>query len=162
MEHWKKPGGLQMGTSIFCWACKISSGNVKGKGRSVGVHRHTELFLKESEGSKPCPVLPRLWLNTAFPNAPRRCSRLGTSGGCNDRKETLKKVVLLKKWQQIFLDLWVLLRKGWMASNKLSHVPFSTGLLTVTGKEKNTCPQRKSESQRRLWQLTFLCEMKPF
>lgn len=100
MEQWKKPGGLRMGTSIFCLACKnqLWKCEREREKRRVGVHRHTELFLKESEGSKPFLGLPRLWLNRAFPNAPRRCSRLSTSGGCNYRRKTLKKVLPLKKY----------------------------------------------------------------
>lgn len=152
MEQWKKPGGLRMGTSIFCLACKnqLWKCEREREKRRVGVHRHTELFLKESEGSKPFLGLPRLWLNRAFPNAPRRCSRLSTSGGCNYRRKTLKKVLPLKKIFLIFQpeDLWVLLHKGWMANDKLSHVPFSTGLLTVTGKEKKTLVHRGNTNPR--------------
>lgn len=144
----KQTGGLQMGTSIFCLACKISSGTVKGR-RGVWVCTDTQSFSWRVRGSKLFHVLPILWLNRAFPNAPRRCSVLGTLRRVNYRKETLKEDVPLKNWQQIFLifhpeHLWILLHKGWMSNNKISHVPFSTGLLTVTGKEKKTtCPQNK-------------------
>lgn len=39
----KQTGGLQMGTSIFCLACKISSGTVKGR-RGVWVCTDTQSF----------------------------------------------------------------------------------------------------------------------
>lgn len=73
----KQTGGLQMGTSIFCLACKISSGTVKGR-RGVWVCTDTQSFSWRVRGSKLFRVLPILWLNRAFPNAPRRCSMLGT------------------------------------------------------------------------------------
>lgn len=56
----KKPGGLQMGTTILCLACKISSGNMKGKGRrGVWVCKDTHrAFLREPEGSEPSLLCP--------------------------------------------------------------------------------------------------------
>lgn len=57
---------------------------------------------------------------------------------------TFKKIFLIFQPE----DLWVLLHKGWMANDKLSHVPFSTGLLTVTGKEKKTLVHRGNTNPR--------------
>lgn len=138
------------------WLVKSALEMWKGKGEEACGCAQTHTAFPESQGSKHFHVLPRLWLNWAFPNAPRRCSMLNTSGVCNYRKETLKEDVPLKKWPQILLlfqpeYLWVLLHKSWMANNKLSHIPFSTGLLTVTGKEKKpTCVQRGNMNPREI------------
>lgn len=149
----KKPGGLQMGTTILCLACKISSGNMKGKGRrGVWVCKDTHrAFLREPEGSEPSLLCPD-WDWTQHPGHPGGAAcwdhrRVQSQEGNTGRGWTLKKL------QQICLisqpeHLWVLLREGCMANNKLSHIPFSTGLVTVTGKEKKISVHRGNMNPR--------------